>query len=322
MPLINRNIYTSVRSALDGCAYDISEPCCHGIKDIKDPNLSNEFYQLLNTPYKTETTNVVKGDKTEKHIIFQKYQDVRMFQNLMHYWTHDTEAQNLLEMSHGKTDKLSVQICVLQSILDDIAGVESYDPNVEVNSVPDLTGTDRLDVLLDMVCNEQNPLKKQKLQLEIILQQVDLGNIKSAEINAHVTDINHRAQKEVKARREEQARQAQKKQHNVYAKRYEDEKPQRESAARLEAHNNYRFQEFKTIYKDTYKAAFFKNPWSTMKVKLDRGEFTTLAQILDYADKHPKTRSAKILNQLRLNWVQEDQQPDVAPINHNPTATF
>lgn len=293
MPLISQNIYTSVRSALDGCADDMMGSC-FGITDKTDPELPYAFHELLNT-----SNEIVKGDKTEQQIIFKKHPNVPMYQNLMHYWTHDPKAQQLIKNSHNIhdiTDKLSVQICVLESILDDIAEVELNAQDLNVNSLHHLQGEQRLDELLKMAFSEENPLKKQKLHLEIIRQQVDLKHIQPNDINTQIDLVSRQAQQEIQARREEKVRQIQ--------------KERQETKSGSAEPDNARFQDFKDTYKKTYKAAFFKNPWSTMKGKLERNEFTTLAEIRAYAQQHPKTRSAKILTQLEAAWTQQDQQQE------------
>lgn len=234
MPLIKSATYTSVRAALEGCIQDIIDIC--GYPNFENSDIPNFLHRLINEQIlDTELQNYIG------------LQDHASYKLLMSFWHYDAVAQEALENTYGKSDQITTQVCVLQNILDEINGLEATTQDIDVNHLPKLKGEQRLSELKRMEAVETNPLLKQKLRLESVLQQNELPI-------------------------------------------------------------QVRFQQFKTVYEQTYKAAFFKNPWSTMKGKLERNEFTTLEEIRAYAQQHPKTRSAKILSRLEATWTQQDQQ--------------
>jgi|GEM_PF-2171735 len=56
-----------------------------------------------------------------------------------------------------------------------------------------------------------------------------------------------------------------------------------------------RFEQFKLAYYQQYSNTLFKNPWSTMKQKLERGEISSIEEVEEYVVKQPNSRTAHLL---------------------------
>lgn len=62
--------------------------------------------------------------------------------------------------------------------------------------------------------------------------------------------------------------------------------------------DNEKFSLFVARYEEAYSTQCFKNPWSTMRWKIASGEIRSWVDVKDYADSHPRTRTAMIYRDL------------------------
>ena len=72
------------------------------------------------------------------------------------------------------------------------------------------------------------------------------------------------------------------------------------------------FNAFKIAYYKDFRSKWWSNPWSTMKMLIEKGTITTMDEVRAYAHEHPSRRTARIIKNLFPNDTTSDSSADLA----------
>ena len=72
------------------------------------------------------------------------------------------------------------------------------------------------------------------------------------------------------------------------------------------------FNAFKIAYYKDFRSKWWSNPWSTMKMLIEKGTITTMDEVRAYAHEHPSRRTARIIKNLFPNDTTSDSSADLS----------